>query len=401
MDLLGMVKGQLTDAVMEKLGGAVGLGTGDVSKAMGAIIPTQLSAIANLGSSPTGAQNLIGMASQFANVGNIGNLLGQANGIGGLMDMGKNILPMLFGGNVDKVVQGVASHTGIGSNAISGLMTMAGPMVMGILGNQIKTQGLNPMGLVSMLGGLKGQLDGVLPAGLKDIAGLGGLAAGALGATGAVGGLAGQAGNIAGGLAGQAGNLAGQAGNMANDALRGAGGLAGQAVNAAKVAAPAARGGLPGWLLPLVGVLALGGIGWALLGRGQAPATATTPPAATTTDSSAATPPATTDSSMASTTDTNTAVASACEKEYTLTVTEGSTVTEGFRFGGTGKGQGYQATIKRADGRVIGTKPLPLNESCEWGYDSKPGKGEITYEVRELGASLDTAPLQTIKLNVQ
>lgn len=87
-----------------------------------------------------------------------------------------------------------------------------------------------------------------------------------------------------------------------------------------------------------------------------------------------------------------------CTKDYTLSsITDGQTISAPFRFGGAGKGAGYSITIKRGE-RVIGSKDLGLDATCEWSYQSNPGAGGITYEVRELGGG---ALLSTINLNVQ
>ena len=89
-----------------------------------------------------------------------------------------------------------------------------------------------------------------------------------------------------------------------------------------------------------------------------------------------------------------------CDKEYFLSVTDGQTLSQPFRFGGDGKGGGYTITVKRGE-RVIGTKPLTLDATCGWGYDSRPGPGTVTYEVREKGAAADSTPLSTVTLTVR
>ncbi|NTY00673.1 DUF937 domain-containing protein [Deinococcus sp. JMULE3] len=93
-----------------------------------------------------------------------------------------------------------------------------------------------------------------------------------------------------------------------------------------------------------------------------------------------------------------TASAADCTEDYTLSITDGQTVNEPFRFGGVGQGGGYSVTVKRGE-RTIGTKDVPLDATCGWSYQSRPGPGTITYEVRPLGDGT-AAPLSTVNLTV-
>ncbi|UBV42699.1 DUF937 domain-containing protein [Deinococcus taeanensis] len=87
-----------------------------------------------------------------------------------------------------------------------------------------------------------------------------------------------------------------------------------------------------------------------------------------------------------------------CTEPYTLSITNGQTVSEPFRFGGAGEGQGYTVTVRRGT-RVVGTRDVPLDSTCGWSYQSRPGPGAITYEVRPLGGRAAT-PLSTVNLRV-
>ena len=92
------------------------------------------------------------------------------------------------------------------------------------------------------------------------------------------------------------------------------------------------------------------------------------------------------------------ASAANCTKDYTLSITDGQTVSEPFRFGGVGQGEGYSVTVKRGD-RTIGTKNIPLDATCGWSYQSKPGAGTISYEVRPVGDAA-AEPLSSVTLTV-
>jgi hypothetical protein len=401
MNLLDMVKGQMTDSVMQQLGAASGLGAGDVSKAMGAIIPTQLSAIVKHGSTPQGAEGLMGMLGGLGNLGDFAGMLGQTGGAASIAKIGSSLLPSLFGNQLGGVVSGLASATGLGSGPLNMLMGLAGPLVMGQLGKAVTGGGLNAAGLASMLGGMAPQVSSMLPAGLGNI--LGGL-----GGLGALAGAAGNIGNIAGAATGALGNLTGAASGHLGDAAKAAGaigaagaGLAGAATSGlggavsgaasslGSVAAPVAAKGGMGWLVPaIIGLLAVGGLGW-FFTRPAAPAPVVETPAVEA--------PAT--DTMASGTE---GAMAACTKTFTLGVKDGDTVTNNFPFGGEGEGKGYAVTVTRLDvqPRVIGTKMLPLDADCKYGYDSIPGKGKVQYDVRPMDAAADSTPIQTLTLTV-
>ncbi len=388
MNLLEMVQAQLTPGVLGQLGSAVGLNGSDAGKAMSAIIPAQLGALIQQGSSVDGASNLLGMASKFLNFGNLGGLLGQANGVQATTEAGASLLPNLFGNQLGGVVQAVAQHTGIASGPIEGLMKLGAPMLMGVLGGHAAKEGLNPAGLVSMLGGLAGPVSKLLPGNLGSlIGGLGGAAGLLGGATGALGAMGSAA--------------TGTASSAASTASRAVGGVVGVAEAAAATTAATtgqAKGGM-GWLLPALGVLAVGGVGWALFGP-RAPATSATdasPPTTTTSTPDTTSSGSTSSDRMTGSTASGDAMMTKCDKEFTLGVKEGDTVTQPFRFGGSGKGTGYIVKITREDGRVIGTKTLKLDASCNWGWDSLPGKGKVMYEVTEEGTSM---PVTTTNLVV-
>ncbi len=382
MNLLDMVKGQLTETVLGQLGKAVNLSPSDVSKAMSVIIPAQVSVLAQHGATPQGAQGLLGLLGQFSNLGNFGNLLGMAGGAGGLLKIGETVLPALLGGKLPGVLSGLASHTGLGQGAIGGLMSMAGPLILGQLGSHVKSTGMDAGGLGGLLGGLQGIVGPLLPAGLSSALNLGS-AAGVIGAIPNLGGL----------VSGLMGSAAGAAGSAAATAAKVGGAVAGAgAVTSAVGGATTQRaGGIP-WL-PILGALVVGGLGYFFFGRGNGN---TSTPAATTpvTDSSTTS----TSTTQTTTTPSSDTMAAACAAAYSLGVTNGATVTEPFQFGGTGKGKGYNITVYSPDGRKIGSKDLANDKDCKWGYLSKPTKGNIKYEVREIGG---TDIVSTVTLTVK
>lgn len=88
-----------------------------------------------------------------------------------------------------------------------------------------------------------------------------------------------------------------------------------------------------------------------------------------------------------------------CENPFSLSLSDGQTIAQPFRFGGEGRGASYTVTVKRGE-RVIGTKEILLDSSCGWSYESNPGVGPITYEVRETGKESEPAA-STINLTIE
>ena len=86
------------------------------------------------------------------------------------------------------------------------------------------------------------------------------------------------------------------------------------------------------------------------------------------------------------------AQAGTCTETFSLSLKDGQTVRQPFRFGGVGSGKSYVVTVSRPD-RRIGQKTLPLDASCGWSYTSRPGAGKVTYTLRETGQQTVAAKL--------
>ena len=76
----------------------------------------------------------------------------------------------------------------------------------------------------------------------------------------------------------------------------------------------------------------------------------------------------------------------ACTKDFSLSIKDGQSVAQPFRFGGVGSGKSYTVTIMRGE-RKIGSKVLLLDATCGYSYTSKPGAGTVTYMVAQTGSA--------------
>jgi hypothetical protein len=153
----------------------------------------------------------------------------------------------------------LSRFTGLGTGAISSLLGLLGPSIFGILKRHASQAGTDASGVASLLASQKQNILGALPSGLGSM--LGGIPG-----LGALGNLSGRA--------TEAADWAKEKAQQTYDAGRSAAREGGAAVRQGAAAAGAGASSAMSWVLPLIGVLALGTIlWWALSGRGTQPVT--------------------------------------------------------------------------------------------------------------------------------
>ena len=99
--------------------------------------------------------------------GILGNLAGLASSgpSGAAAELGQRFLGTVLGSQQSAVTSAIASAAGLKNSSAQGLLGMAAPMILGLLGQKVSSGGLNPASFASMLGGEAGALKALLPAG--------------------------------------------------------------------------------------------------------------------------------------------------------------------------------------------------------------------------------------------
>jgi OmpA-OmpF porin, OOP family len=186
IDLLGLVKDQLTSAAVGKISDFLGESSDNTQSALGAAVPTILGSLMEKASTTDGAGSVLNMLKDGGHDGGmlsgLGNLLSSGDGISGLLSGGSGIISMLLGNKVGGIVDLIASVSGIKKSSSSSLLSMAAPILMGVLGKQVSSQGLGVSGLANMLMGQKDAVKAALPKGADsflNMAGLGDFVGGA------------------------------------------------------------------------------------------------------------------------------------------------------------------------------------------------------------------------------
>lgn len=153
MDLL---KGQLTEGVIDTLTGQLGGANKDqTSSAAGLAMTTLMNAIAKNAQSEQGANALSSALERDHDGGMLDNVMDMLSGSGstgnGKASDGFGILKHLVGDNIFNVVDMVSKGSGMNrSNAMSVLMKLA-PVALGVLGKQKKQQSMGSGGLMDFL----------------------------------------------------------------------------------------------------------------------------------------------------------------------------------------------------------------------------------------------------------
>ncbi len=176
INLLKMLQDQMGDSVVEQASKFLGESSANTSSGISALLPSLLGGVIGKGSTESGASGLLDMITKGNHDGgimdSIGSMFGGGSSTSNLMNAGSLLTSALFGGSkLGSVLDVVTSVTGMRRSSSSSLMNLLAPVVMGMIGKQVKSGGLNAGGLMNMLMGQKDHVSSALPAGMGSILG--------------------------------------------------------------------------------------------------------------------------------------------------------------------------------------------------------------------------------------
>jgi hypothetical protein len=244
-NLVSSIMQFLTPDMVAKIARTVGIDPDVAQKVVSAAVPAILASFAGLAAKPAGAQQLSETLEQQRP-----DMLSQTTGaIGGpdqkaIADTGTSLLSTLLGGGgLNGLVSAVSNFAGINQSASKTVLGLIAPMVVGALGQQQRSGGLDANGLANLLSSQKDQIAAAMPSGLANMMG----ARGMLDA-------------LDGGLRRGAETAGATAGRMP-------GTMSDTAMGASQVAYATARKPLAAsWPLWILGLIVLAGLGWYFLG---------------------------------------------------------------------------------------------------------------------------------------
>jgi hypothetical protein len=264
-NLVSVVMQFLTPDMIAKIASALGLDRSVAQKAIGGAVPAILSSLADVAATPNGARQLTNMVTQQppGSLESFKSLLG-GSGQSTLAETGSSMLSGLFGGGaMDTMAQTIGKFAGVGEGTGKSLLGMLGPVILGALGQQQRSAGLDASGLASLLVSQKDQIAAAIPSGLAD----------QLSAAGLIDKASGRLRSGAEAVSATGSRIA----NASDRTIAGA----------SQAASAATRAASTQWPIWLAALAILGGLAWFTLGRqgnekvAEAPRPATTQPATT------------------------------------------------------------------------------------------------------------------------
>jgi len=168
-NLVSEIARLLDSGIVTRIASALGLDQTQVRKAVDAGVPALLAAFISSASKSQGASKL----SQVVAQQEPGVLSSLASVIGGsgqrtLIDTGASALTSLLGGKtVDALTSAIGSYAGTGQGGAKNLIGLLGPVVLGVLGQQQRSSGLDASGLAKLLASQKDDVLAALPSGFS------------------------------------------------------------------------------------------------------------------------------------------------------------------------------------------------------------------------------------------
>ena len=171
MNIVDLVKDQLTSQVLGSLGSLVGTNEAQTKAATAAAVPAMLGGLAKLAGTSQGAGQLASALGGL-DLGMLGNLAGVLGGSNAskMSDKGGSLLGTLFGNSATSmIVETLASFLGIKGGIARSMLSYLAPVVLGTVAKQLTSSGksIDAAGIQSLFADQSRNIQSALPAGLS------------------------------------------------------------------------------------------------------------------------------------------------------------------------------------------------------------------------------------------
>jgi hypothetical protein len=159
----------LTPDLLSRVASMLGIDQSMIEKAAAAGIPGLLAAFTSLSSKPGGAAKLADAVAQQP-AGGLSSLAGAGvSAQRSAVEGGLGTLSSLLGGStISTMTQALSRYAGVSDTGAKGILGLLGPLVLGVLGQQQKATGLDASGLAQLLQSQKSSIMRAIPDGFAN-----------------------------------------------------------------------------------------------------------------------------------------------------------------------------------------------------------------------------------------
>ena len=153
MDFTNLIQGAIGQQIIGSAASQLGINESQAQTAVSAAVPFLLSALNK--NAQNGGADGISAALDNHNGGILDNLSGFL-GQGGNQQDGLGILGHVLGNSQQNVESAISKESGLNMGQVTQILALVAPIVMGYLGKQKQSEGLDSNGIAGLLGGLVG-----------------------------------------------------------------------------------------------------------------------------------------------------------------------------------------------------------------------------------------------------
>jgi OmpA-OmpF porin, OOP family len=175
-DLLSQITSEFGGDTVNRLASAVGISPAKTTSALESLVPAVLSGVAAKASTADGANDVIDVIRK----NNLTSLnlsdATSSEGVARLAGTGRSLLDFVLGGRVEGVTDWISSNLSLSRASVTSLASMVVPLLLGSIGRRLGSGGMNASSLSNLLGSSSKFMQ-YAPAGFASVLGLGGAAA--------------------------------------------------------------------------------------------------------------------------------------------------------------------------------------------------------------------------------
>jgi OmpA-OmpF porin, OOP family len=159
--------GMLDPRTLEGIAGSLGASGQSVSQGLKSSIAAVLGGLASKSEDPHALRTILDSAPGETALPDFAHAASDPNS--SLISCGKRLLSSLFGNSANAVTDAIGSASGLGTSATSRLLAMAAPLVLSLVSNRVRAEGMSMTGLGNLLEREVGAIRNALPPGLSDL----------------------------------------------------------------------------------------------------------------------------------------------------------------------------------------------------------------------------------------